>query len=140
MPEHGTELLSRNVVKRHRDGRRRFDPHAKRALIEASLRPGVSVARLALDHGINANLLRKWISRHKLAQGEAVPMAAGTPSSVPAFVPVAAIRAPEVRSAFRVRAKLHNGVEVDLGEASADELSSILQLLNRLPCSGSTPD
>lgn len=139
MSEHKAELLSTKVVKRHRDGRRRFDPQAKRALIEASLRPGVSVARLALDHGINANLLRKWISRHKQAQG-AAPITVGTQSSGPAFVPVLAVRAPEARSALRVRAKLPNGVEVDLGEAGRDELLSILQLLSRLPCSVSTPD
>jgi len=28
------------------------------------LQPGVSVAKLALMHGINANLLRKWIGKH----------------------------------------------------------------------------
>jgi transposase len=32
-------------------------------MIEACLRPGVSVARVALKHGINANLLRTWITR-----------------------------------------------------------------------------
>nr|WP_230944251.1 transposase [Burkholderia cepacia] len=30
-------------------------------MVEAALRPGVSVARLTQEHGINANLLRKWI-------------------------------------------------------------------------------
>ncbi|WP_309911331.1 transposase [Caballeronia sp. LZ035] len=41
------------VVKRHRDGRRRFDAKAKRALVEQCLQPGVSVAALALEHGVN---------------------------------------------------------------------------------------
>ncbi|OTP72316.1 hypothetical protein PAMC26510_22035 [Caballeronia sordidicola] len=27
--------------------------------------PGVSVARLALEHGLNANLLRSWVSAYK---------------------------------------------------------------------------
>jgi transposase-like protein len=36
-------------------------------LIEAALRPGVSVARMAQEHGINANLLRKWI--HEIPDG-----------------------------------------------------------------------
>jgi len=64
------------VVKHLRDGRRRFDAQAKRALIEACLQPGVSVAGLALAHGVNANLLRKWIGRHQreFGQGPSTPM------------------------------------------------------------------
>ena len=46
------------------DRLRCYDRQAKRELIEASLQPGVSVAKLALMHGINANLLRKWIGKH----------------------------------------------------------------------------
>jgi hypothetical protein len=41
-----------------RDGRRRFDPASKNRLVAACLEPGVSVSRLALEHGVNANLLR----------------------------------------------------------------------------------
>ncbi|WP_028231495.1 transposase, partial [Paraburkholderia mimosarum] len=52
------------VVRRSSDGRRRYDEKSKRVLIEASLQPGVSVARLAQEHGVNANLLRKWITKY----------------------------------------------------------------------------
>lgn len=48
-----------------RDGKRRYDRQAKRQLVEACLMPGVSVAGLALKHGINANLLRKWIKLYE---------------------------------------------------------------------------
>jgi transposase len=51
------------VVSRSRDGRRSYDEKGKRALVEAAVRPGVSVARPAQEHGINANLLRKWITK-----------------------------------------------------------------------------
>lgn len=131
MQEDTLRRLSEMVVKRQRDGRRRFDPAAKRALIEACLAPGVSVAGLALEHGVNANLLRKWINRHPRAHGNAM---ANAPS---AFIPVVAVDAPAPRDAYQVRAKLPNGIEVDLGETNADGVSSILQLLQRLPCSGS---
>ncbi|WP_197344872.1 transposase [Ralstonia solanacearum] len=47
-----------------KDGRRKFDEQSKRSLIEACLKPGVSVARMAQTHGVNANLLRKWITRY----------------------------------------------------------------------------
>jgi transposase len=68
-----------------RDGRRRYDPDSRDRLVAACLEPGISVSRLALDHGINANLLRKWIKKAK----EVRPL---PPSSKSAFVPVQVIR------------------------------------------------
>lgn len=64
-----------------RDGRRRYDPASRDRLVAACLEPGASVSRLALEHGINANLLWKWIKKRK----EAHPL---PPSSASAFVPV----------------------------------------------------
>lgn len=61
MPDQDSEL---RVVRRSHDGRRRYDEKSKRALVEAAIRPGVSVARLAQTHEINANLLRKWITKY----------------------------------------------------------------------------
>lgn len=63
LAEHDSEL---QVISRSRDGRRRYDEKGKRALVEAALRPGMSVARLAQEHGVNANLLRKWITKYLL--------------------------------------------------------------------------
>lgn len=60
-----TELSKRLVVGHKRDGRSCYDKEAKRELIEACLQPGVSVARMGLQHGINANLLRTWITRYR---------------------------------------------------------------------------
>jgi transposase len=64
-----------------RNGRHRYDPASKDRLVAACLEPGVSVSRLALEHGVNANLLRKWIK--KRAETQSLP-----PSSPPAFIPV----------------------------------------------------
>lgn len=36
---------------------------------------------------------------------------------------------------MRLQVRLPNGVAVDLGEASLDELSPVLQMLHALPCS-----
>ena len=63
-----------------RNGRRRYDAASKDRLVAACLEPGVSVSRLALEHGINANLLRKWIKKAK----EVRPR----PPSPSAFIPV----------------------------------------------------
>lgn len=46
-----------------RDGRRRYDPASRDRLVAACLEPGVSVSRLALEHGVNVNLVRKWVKR-----------------------------------------------------------------------------
>lgn len=46
-----------------RDGRRRYDPASRDRFVAACLEPGVSVSRLAREHGVNANLVRKWIKK-----------------------------------------------------------------------------
>jgi len=51
------------AVKVLSNGKRRFDPVEKDRLIDVAMKPGVSVARLALAHGVNANQLRNWVRR-----------------------------------------------------------------------------
>lgn len=43
-----------------------YPPEFKQRLIEASFQPGVSISRLVLDNGINANLLFKWRQKWRL--------------------------------------------------------------------------
>lgn len=51
-----------NLVRGHRrDGRCQYDKAAKRELVRRVMEPGVSLAATALAHGLNANLLRKWV-------------------------------------------------------------------------------
>ncbi|WP_152094469.1 transposase [Rhizobium dioscoreae] len=50
-----------------RNGRQRYDTASKVRLAAASLEPRVSVSRLTLDNGVNANLLRKLIKQVKEA-------------------------------------------------------------------------
>jgi transposase len=137
MRESSVERLSDRVLKRQSNGRRVFDPQAKRTLVQACLQPGVSVAGLALQHGVNANLLRKWIKRCRREQDELAPATKLACSALPTFVPVVAVDPPLRAASFRVQARLPNGITVDLGETDAEGLSSMLQLLGRLSCSGS---
>lgn len=155
-------LRNRLVVGRKRDGRREFDEAARRELVALCLRPGVSIARTTIDHDVNPNQLRKWIASHQqrqLARPSADEVVAdGVPIDIPgptsrypspespsAFVPVMSApqqpsppRSPELLMAIAVHVRLPNGVEFDLGKASLDELATIVQMLGRLPCSGST--
>ncbi|MGC2961352.1 hypothetical protein ACPUET_15365 [Paraburkholderia graminis] len=49
MNEHEEGLQGRLVVGSKRDGRRKYDESAKRELIRECLKPGVSIARTAMD-------------------------------------------------------------------------------------------
>lgn len=65
--------------------RREHSPELKRKLIERSLQPGASVSGIALEGGINANLLFKWRREHLRAVRGAVPAA---PAATPVLLPV----------------------------------------------------
>jgi transposase len=88
MQETGTDSeFHLTVTGIRRDGRRRCDTDSKQALAKACLKPGVSLAGMALRHGVNVNLLRKWVDRYRRANDAASPaMLTGCP--VDAFVPV----------------------------------------------------
>jgi transposase len=47
-----------------RNGKRVYVHEFKVSLVRRCQQPGVSVSAVALEHGINANLLRKWIDKH----------------------------------------------------------------------------
>ena len=53
--------------------RRTYDAAFKRDLVELSLVAGASVAKIALDHRLNANILFKWRRQHLRALARATP-------------------------------------------------------------------
>ena len=148
MTEISAELKSRLVIGRRRDGRCAYDPAAKAELVRSCMQPGVSVARMALQSGINANLLRRWITQSMGADMKAgranrqnVAMAAtdtfvSLRLAAPGAVPATAAAAAALK--LRLHARLPNGVEVDLSDAGPGEWLPFLELLGRLPCSDST--
>ncbi|MFO7705546.1 MAG: transposase [Halopseudomonas sp.] len=60
--------------------RRRYSPDFKASIVATCHEPGASVSRIALDNGLNANLVRRWISESRPTDN--------TLASVPTFVPV----------------------------------------------------
>ena len=74
-----------------RNGRRRYDPASKQRLVEACLQPDVSLASLALQHGVNANLVRKWVAERQRQQGNGVAEGA-IERATEVFVPVVELR------------------------------------------------
>lgn len=90
MTERDGSIVQGLVVGRKANGRSVYSRAGKRALVEAALEPGVSVARLAMTHGVNANLLRKWIRIH-----QAAPRDAAKPALLPVLPSPAIHRAAE---------------------------------------------
>ena len=58
--------------------RRRHSAEFKAELVASCQQPGVSLAAIAVDHGINSNLLRRWVieyerlGHHELAEASPV--------------------------------------------------------------------
>jgi transposase len=138
MEENHSGLSCALIIKRLRDGRCQYDPRAKRELVEASLQPGVSVAKLAYQHVLNANLLRKGIVQYQRKGGAAPMKATHVPALTSAFIPVVAVNPVTPVTLPTLRARLPNGIEIDAHCATHDEVVSLLQMLCQLPCSAST--
>lgn len=83
MNTYGMDLMGRR--------RRRHSSEFKAAVIQECMRPGVSMAAVALAHSLNANLLRKWVIDAESAlppKPKSAP-AQDAPMPGPTFVPLA---------------------------------------------------
>ena len=65
------------VLPRPSRGRRRHTDEFKAQVVAACLQPGVSIAGVALAHGLNANLCRTWVQTHRERQTGGVPARPG---------------------------------------------------------------
>jgi len=102
--------------------RRTYSKQFKAEVAEQCLMPGASVSAIALSHGINANVIRKW-----LPPGPApVPVA-----RAPVLLPVTI--APDAPAAQSIELSIH-GATLRLPPGfAAQDLRSILQVLRSLP-------
>lgn len=73
------------------DGRRRrrlHSPEFKAMVVAACRKPGVSIASVALDHRLNANVVRRWVvTAERDGTANAIEVAT-PPRPMSAFVPV----------------------------------------------------
>ena len=84
-----TKLLVHTMSEQDTQARRRRREHSptlKRELIERSLQPGASVSGIALDSGINANLLFKWRRQHLRSEARAAASCVATPILLPVTI------------------------------------------------------
>lgn len=116
--------VSAEPVRVTRNGRRFFSAEHKQAVVERCLAPGASVSAVALTHGFNANLVRKWIAKHRGRR--ALPRAAAP------LLPVRLIegasssaRRPTGPAATRRCAALPGSIEIEIGPARVTVRGSV---------------
>jgi len=144
MSENTSEIIENLVIGRKQDGRARYSKQAKRDLVEACLRPNVSVARMALVNGLNANLLRKWIMQYQTQEAFPIGGDQSALSSAVTLVPVAALNeAQQFKSGDTIRNEgrtvAQSAIEIVLGEAvvllrgdvDSQRLRTVLDCLER---------
>lgn len=116
-----------------RNGRRYFSEAHKRAIIDKCLVPGASVSAVALAHGFNANLVRKWIDKHKAGQGASTAL-------VPVRVIASSVKSKKkpTRAARASGSEVASGwIEIELsaarlivrGKVEAEQLRAVLDAL-----------
>jgi transposase len=121
----------------HRRRRRTHSDEFKAQVVAACRTPGVSIAAVALEHRLNANLLRRWVTEDDRIR-EAGLIAAGNGSPAPsitsgAFVPVA-LPEPSVATAQEIVIELRRGatlVKVSWPVEAAPACSAWLRALLR---------
>ncbi|MBB6773338.1 transposase, partial [Escherichia coli] len=71
-----------------RKGCPNYPPEFKQQLVAASCEPGISISKLALENGINANLLFKW--RQQWREGKLLLPSSESPQLLPVTLDAAA--------------------------------------------------
>lgn len=90
--------------------RRRHSAELKARILEACAEPGASVARIAMENGLNANVVHKWRRRAAVSRGSTkhvVPAAEFVP--LPVLPPAAAMPMGDIRISIR-----RGGTTVDI--------------------------
>jgi len=127
MSERVIDIVPGLVRGQKRDGRCVYDKQAKRELIRRCQQPGVSVAGMALAHGLNANLLRKWITVASTRRGSLT-------SAAPVLLPVTTQSpAPASPSDGQLEVVLPGGTVRIRGSVSRDALQVVIDCLSRRP-------
>lgn len=105
--------IMNDQVTRTKRRRRYHSPELKRELVARSLQPGASVAAIAMEAGINANLLFTWRRAHLDAMTTQTVKGPGT---APVLLPVK-LEAPGKANVSTGPVAMPGTIEVDIGGA-----------------------
>jgi transposase len=122
--------LPRGVLRVRSNGKRVYADEFKAELVRQCLVPGTSVAATGMMHGVNANLLRRWIVLHGASRAAEqapallpVTLQASSPASPPA--PPCAPSEPSVIEIeiYGARVRLHGQVDAQRLGIALDALA-----------------
>lgn len=128
-----TPALIEPIARRRR---RRYSEEFKAEVIRACRHPGVSIAAVALANGLNANLLRRWVTNAERGVQpviEAAPTINAQPAHTPAFLPLQ-LAAPSRKPSPQIQIELCRGgttIKVDWPVSAAAECASWMRELLR---------
>ena len=120
-----------------RRSRRRYTEEFKKQATEACLIPGVSIASVALANGLNANLLRRWVTERQEAVAGSVTLPDQHPleitePSIPGLVPIT-VAMPEIPPSGEIKIEIHRNQmlisitwPVSQSTSCADEVPPVL--------------
>lgn len=107
--------------------RRRFSREFKARVVSQCREPGASVSRIALDHRLNANMLRRWIREHQDGAGD------GATGFVPVSLPAARVdKAGGARSGQSIRIEVPRAGGPVVIEWPVEQAHECLALLREL--------
>jgi transposase len=111
-------IMDGQRVTKRKDTRRRHADAFKHALVERTLVPGASVASIAQDAGINANLLFNWRRLHLQSAASAYGEGSGGPVLLPVTVvepvPASAVPVPAAPPAVPVARTPAGSIEINI--------------------------
>ena len=115
---------------------RTYSPAFKVQLVAACQQPGASIAALALAHGMNANVLHRWLKEHARSGCHQITLtassgAAATSSPTPQFLPVQLpVQAIEQAPPPVIRVELRKGIltmEIAWPKAAAGDCAASMR-------------
>ena len=95
--------------------RRRHSAQLKALVLEQCVAPGASVAKVAMSHGVNANIVHGWRKLAREREGTALPppspttLPAKTAASVLQFVPVSMAQTTSPPAPVDIQIELRRG-------------------------------
>jgi len=111
--------------------RGRYSNEFKQELVKACEAPGVSTASVALANGVNANLLRRWVSELRGDSGFQVPCPEGAPGAYdePEFVRIESEVRPITPPTSSIELVLQRGDIRVLVSGSATDCAEFVRVL-----------
>ena len=114
-------------VRVNRTGRRTYSREYKLEIVQECSAAGASLAGVALSHGINANLVRRWVVQYR--SGRLFPMPPFLPVTLSASSAPPAVPAASAAPCGTIEIELHGGCVRVRGAVDATALRTVLEAL-----------